>query len=65
MDHEQANVEARIAPMLETLEAKGIYLQMPIGAEANFKGVVDLLSMKAYIYEGDSGKFPKPKSLPI
>jgi elongation factor G len=57
MDHEQADVEARIAPILDTLEAKGIFLQMPIGAEANFKGVVDLLSMKAFIYEGDSGKF--------
>jgi elongation factor G len=56
MDHEQANVEDRIAPLLEGLEAKGIYLQMPIGVEAGFKGVVDLLSMKAYLYNGDSGK---------
>jgi len=38
------------------LEAKGVSLQLPIGAEADFKGVVDLLSMKAFIYEGDSGK---------
>jgi elongation factor G len=43
--------------MLETLEAKGVYLQLPIGVEAGFKGVVDLLPMKAYVYEGDSGKF--------
>jgi elongation factor G len=57
MDHEQADVEERIAPMLETLGCKGVYLQMPIGAEASFKGVVDLLTMKAYIYEGDTGKF--------
>ena len=57
MDHEQADVEERIAPMLETLEAKAVYLQLPIGVEAAFQGVVDLLSMKAYIYEGDSGKF--------
>jgi elongation factor G len=57
MDHEQADVEERIAPMLETLESKGIYLQMPIGAEANFKGIVDLIAMKACIYEGDTGKF--------
>lgn len=56
MDHEQAEVEERITPMLETLEAKGVYLQMPVGAEAGFKGVVDLLSMKAFIYENDSGK---------
>ena len=57
MDHEQADVEERIAPMLETLESKGIYLQIPIGAEANFKGVVDLITMKACIYGGDTGKF--------
>ena len=57
MDHEPGDVEQRIAPILETLEAKGVYLQMPIGAEANFKGVVDLTAMKAYLYEGDTGKF--------
>jgi len=57
MDHEQDNVEERIAPMLETLEAKGIYLQMPIGAETSFKGIVDLVMMKSYIYEADTGKF--------
>lgn len=57
MDHEQADVEERIAPMLESLEAKAVYLQLPVGVESGFKGVVDLLSMKAYLYEGDSGKF--------
>ena len=56
MDHEPANLRERIAPMLETLDAKGIYLQMPIGAEFGFKGVVDLLSMKAFVFDGDSGK---------
>jgi elongation factor G len=57
MDHEQDNASERINAMLQTLEAKGVYLQLPIGVEAGFKGVVDLLAMKAYIYEGDSGKF--------
>jgi len=57
MDHEQGDVEQRIAPMLETLEAKPVYLQLPIGVEAGFQGVVDLLAMKAYLYENDSGKF--------
>ena len=56
MDHEPANVRERIAPILETLDAKGIYLQMPIGTEFDFKGVVDLLSMKAFVFDGDSGK---------
>ena len=49
MDHEPAGVEERIDSLLEGLEAKGVYLQLPIGTGADFKGVVDLLSMKAYI----------------
>jgi len=57
MDHEQDNASERINAMLQVLEAKGVYLQLPVGVEAGFKGVVDLLAMKAYIYEGDSGKF--------
>ena len=56
MDHEPAGVEERIDSLLEGLEAKGVYLQLPIGTDANFKGVVDLLTMKAYLYDGDSGK---------
>ncbi|MBF8254756.1 MAG: elongation factor G [Deltaproteobacteria bacterium] len=57
MDHEQDNAAERIDAILQTLEAKGVYLQLPIGVEAGFKGVVDLLAMKAYLFEGDSGKF--------
>ncbi len=57
MDHEQANAHERLAPLLDTLGAKGVYLQMPIGAEADFKGVVDLLTMKACLYDAESGKF--------
>jgi elongation factor G len=43
MDHEQGSIEERIAPMLESLGGKGIYLQLPIVVVANFKVVVDLL----------------------
>jgi elongation factor G len=35
------------------LGAKPVPLQLPVGAEASFKGVVDLLKMKALIWEGD------------
>lgn len=56
MDHEQADALERIEPMLSGLDAKGVHLQLPIGAAGEFKGVVDLPSMKAYLYEG-SGKF--------
>ncbi len=37
----------------EKLGARAVPLQIPIGAESNFKGVVDLLKMKAYIWQGD------------
>lgn len=56
MDHEPAGVIERINPILNGLGAKGVYLQLPIGAEADFKGVVDLLSMKAYLYQGQDGQ---------
>jgi elongation factor G len=56
MDHEPAGVEERTNGLLEALGVKGVFLQLPIGAEAGFKGVVDLLTMKAYLYDGDTGK---------
>jgi elongation factor G len=57
MDHEQADVVERLEPLLSALDAKGVHLQLPMGAGGDFKGVVDLLSMKAYVYDGGSGKF--------
>ena len=56
MDHEQSGVIERVDSLLNGLAAKGVYLQLPIGAEADFKGVVDLLSMKAYVYQGQDGQ---------
>jgi elongation factor G len=56
VDHEQAGVSERVDELLKGLEVKGVHLQLPIGTEANFKGVVDLVTMKAFVYEGDSGQ---------
>jgi elongation factor G len=57
MDHEEADAVERMEPLLSRLDAKGVHLQLPIGAGGEFKGVVDLPSMKAYLYEGSGGKF--------
>ncbi|HXG50772.1 MAG TPA: elongation factor G [candidate division Zixibacteria bacterium] len=57
MDHEPANVGERLKPLLDGLEAKGVPLQIPIGSQGQFQGVIDLPSMRACVYEGDTGRF--------
>jgi len=57
MDREKANAREAIEAVLNGLEAKAVHLQLPIGVEEGFKGVVDLCHMKACLFEGDSGKF--------
>jgi elongation factor G len=50
MDRDGANFYEVLGQIKERLGAKAIALQIPIGAEADFKGVVDLISMKGLIY---------------
>ena len=58
MDRERADFDKAIGEVESKLKARPVLLQIPIGAEADFKGVVDLISMKACLYEMDgSGKF--------
>jgi elongation factor G len=54
LDRERARVEHALDD-LKLLGAKPAVLQVPIGAEAGFHGVVDLLEGKAFVYQGDSG----------
>ena len=56
MDREDANATEHVEEILNGLEAKGVHLQIPIGFGEKFKGVVDLLTMKAFHFEGDNGK---------
>ncbi len=59
MDRERASFDKVIADVKETLKVKPLVLQIPIGKEANFKGVVDLLSMKALMFEADGKSISK------
>jgi elongation factor G len=55
MDRERADFERTFADMQKNFSDKSILaIQIPIGKEENFKGVIDLLTMKAYIYKGDT-----------
>jgi len=53
MDKTGADFYMCLEDIGEKLGARAVPLQIPIGAESNFKGVVDLLTMKAIIWQGD------------
>jgi elongation factor G len=58
MDRERASFLRAIDDMEKSLGARGVAIQMPIGVEADFQGVIDLISMKACLYAKDgSGAF--------
>jgi elongation factor G len=54
MDRENVNVNRVMASIRESLPATFINLQLPIGEGTGFKGVVDLLSMKARLASGEA-----------
>jgi elongation factor G len=56
MDRTGASFEGSVQTMQERLGAKAVPVQLPIGSEGEFKGIVDLLGMKAIIYKDDLGK---------
>ncbi|PWF99983.1 elongation factor G [Levilactobacillus bambusae] len=53
MDKLGANFDFSVESIGERLQANAVAIQMPIGAEDEFVGVVDLIEMKAYIYDED------------
>ncbi len=50
--------------MKDRLKCNAVPIQIPIGAETFFKGLVDLLEMKAYIYHDDMGKDISVEDIP-
>ncbi len=55
MDRLGADFEKSYKSIQDRLSKKAVRLQLPWGAEDQLKGVVDLLKMKAYTFEGDMG----------
>lgn len=56
MDRDDANFFRAIQTMKDRLKATPVAIQLPIGAEKSFRGIVDLVTMKAIIYKDDIGK---------
>jgi len=55
MERENANFQKALQSVQEHLETRLIPLQIPWGEKSDFKGVIDLLSMKAFEGEGKAG----------
>lgn len=55
MDKLGADYDASVTSIRERLSKKAVRIQLPIGAEDNMRGVVDLVHMKAYRFEGNMG----------
>ena len=64
MDITGADFYNVIAMMKERLNANAVAIQLPIGAEDTFQGIVDLVKMEAIVYEDDLGKVEDEVAIP-
>jgi len=64
MDRVGASFERTLETIQERLGAKPIALQLPIGSESAFKGIIDLMTMQAIYFEDDLGKEPRYTEIP-
>ena len=64
MDITGANFFNVINMMHERLQANAVAIQLPIGAEDTFAGIVDLVKMEAIVYEDDLGKVADEVEIP-
>ncbi len=64
MDRTGANFERTVQMIKDRLGAKPVPIQMPIGAEDRFRGIVDLLANKAVLYLDDAGKREELSEIP-
>ncbi|MBR0035515.1 MAG: elongation factor G [Synergistaceae bacterium] len=64
MDRIGADFHAVVKAMHERLGANAIAIQLPIGAEDDFAGVVDLIEQKAYYFSGVLGQPPREAVIP-
>jgi elongation factor G len=64
LDRSGANPAKITGQLREKLSHNAVMMQLPIGLEADFNGVVDLITMKAIYYEGDNGENIVEKDIP-
>jgi elongation factor G len=64
LDRSGANPKRVVEQLREKLKHNAVLMQLPIGLEHAFQGLIDLISMKAYSFEGDNGEHVVEKPIP-
>jgi elongation factor G len=64
LDRTGADFYFDVQSIKDRLTDNGVVMQLPIGAEDNFRGVIDLLKMKAIMYYDDLGKDIREEEIP-
>ncbi len=64
MDINGANFYRVVQMLKDRLHANAVPIQLPIGAEMDFKGVIDLMEMKAEVYYDEQGKDMRTEDIP-
>ncbi|HEX2370490.1 MAG TPA: elongation factor G [Acidimicrobiia bacterium] len=64
LDRIGADFYAAVDSIRTRLEANPVPIQIPIGSESNFQGVVDLVEMRAHVWRGDDGKHWETTDIP-
>lgn len=65
MDRVGASYERTLESIRQRLGANAIAMQLPIGYESNFRGVVDLMTEMAIVWEEESGRDPREVEIPV
>ncbi|PKM61604.1 MAG: elongation factor G [Firmicutes bacterium HGW-Firmicutes-21] len=64
MDIMGANFYRVVDMIRDRLKANAVPIQLPIGSESDFKGIIDLVKMKAYVYLDDNGSIIEETEIP-
>ncbi|MCL2546310.1 MAG: elongation factor G [Oscillospiraceae bacterium] len=64
MDITGADFHNVVEMMIDRLKCNAIPIQLPIGSEGDFKGIIDLIGMKAHVYYDDLGKDIRIEEIP-
>lgn len=64
LDKERANFDERLSQIQDVFGREAVAVQMPIGSEKDFRGVIDLICMRAYLFEPNGKGIGKMAEVP-